>query len=405
MSNYGIGDNPYDREIVRRIQALELRKNEYGEPDKFLKGKYITSPHLRYPMIGGNDLEGGKMFNIFEPVLHGAKEAGKKAVHFLGPSVKHVGLKSAEKVGEKMVKKLLNDMVESKSGAGMVDPTLKRSRNHILSGNTARYPQYHALELKKLDDMEGGNLFGDIAHTLHKGTKKLVKVAKPVLGHVAQKALPLAERLATDAMVGAVMSGMGHDEEKPKKKRGRPKGSKNKKGGAIIKDIKKGSKMAKKAIKKAEKLPVKEIKEVAEKIKDVLEGGEVKRKRGRPKGSKNKKGGAMITDADIKKASKVLKKTVEVVFPEKVIEELEEKEDKPKKKRGRPKKAEKKEEKPNLDDYFLKKKGGAVKKEKKGKAGKVDGRKKRAEIVKKVMKEKGLKMVEASKYVKEHGLY
>lgn len=34
-----------------------------------------------------------------------------------------------------------------------------------------------------------------------------------------------------------------------------------------------------------------------------------------------------------------------------------------------------------------------------------DGRKKRAEIVKKVMKEKGLKMIEASKYVKEHNLY
>jgi coproporphyrinogen III oxidase-like Fe-S oxidoreductase len=34
-----------------------------------------------------------------------------------------------------------------------------------------------------------------------------------------------------------------------------------------------------------------------------------------------------------------------------------------------------------------------------------DGRKKRAEIVKKVMAEKGMKMIEASKYVKEHNLY
>jgi hypothetical protein len=39
------------------------------------------------------------------------------------------------------------------------------------------------------------------------------------------------------------------------------------------------------------------------------------------------------------------------------------------------------------------------------KMGAGDGRKKRAEIVKKVMKEKGLKMIEASKFVKEHGLY
>lgn len=37
--------------------------------------------------------------------------------------------------------------------------------------------------------------------------------------------------------------------------------------------------------------------------------------------------------------------------------------------------------------------------------GKSDGRKKRAEIVKKVMAEKGLKMIDASKYVKQHGLY
>jgi hypothetical protein len=34
-----------------------------------------------------------------------------------------------------------------------------------------------------------------------------------------------------------------------------------------------------------------------------------------------------------------------------------------------------------------------------------DGRRKRAEIVRKVMKEKGMKMIEASKYVKEHKLY
>ena len=34
-----------------------------------------------------------------------------------------------------------------------------------------------------------------------------------------------------------------------------------------------------------------------------------------------------------------------------------------------------------------------------------DGRRKRAEVVKRVMAEKGMKMIEASKYVKQHGLY
>lgn len=37
--------------------------------------------------------------------------------------------------------------------------------------------------------------------------------------------------------------------------------------------------------------------------------------------------------------------------------------------------------------------------------GAADGRRKRAEVVRRVMKEKGMKMIEASKYVKEHNLY
>ena len=48
--------------------------------------------------------------------------------------------------------------------------------------------------------------------------------------------------------------------------------------------------------------------------------------------------------------------------------------------------------------------GGKIKKSKTPK-GKSDGRAKRAEIVKQVMKDKGLKMIEASKYVKAHNLY
>lgn len=47
---------------------------------------------------------------------------------------------------------------------------------------------------------------------------------------------------------------------------------------------------------------------------------------------------------------------------------------------------------------------GLGKKQKRA-VGAGDGRRKRAEVVRKVMAEKGMKMVEASKYVKEHGLY
>jgi hypothetical protein len=48
--------------------------------------------------------------------------------------------------------------------------------------------------------------------------------------------------------------------------------------------------------------------------------------------------------------------------------------------------------------------GGRIKKGKSPR-GKTDGRAKRAEIVKKVMKQHNLKMIEASKYVKAHNLY
>jgi hypothetical protein len=48
---------------------------------------------------------------------------------------------------------------------------------------------------------------------------------------------------------------------------------------------------------------------------------------------------------------------------------------------------------------------GKGRKKKRAPASAGDGRRKRAEIVKKVMAEKGMKMIDASKYVKEHGLY
>lgn len=50
----------------------------------------------------------------------------------------------------------------------------------------------------------------------------------------------------------------------------------------------------------------------------------------------------------------------------------------------------------------VKGKGG---KKRRAPAGPNDGRRKRAEVVKKVMREKGMSMIEASKYVKAHGLY
>lgn len=49
--------------------------------------------------------------------------------------------------------------------------------------------------------------------------------------------------------------------------------------------------------------------------------------------------------------------------------------------------------------------GGRKQKKSRKAPSATDGRRKRAEVVRKVMSEKGLSMIEASKYVKQHGLY
>ena len=59
----------------------------------------------------------------------------------------------------------------------------------------------------------------------------------------------------------------------------------------------------------------------------------------------------------------------------------------------------------NIGDLLKGKKITMIGKARRAPAGPSDGRRKRAEIVKKVMAEKGCSMIEASKYVKAHGLY
>ena len=49
--------------------------------------------------------------------------------------------------------------------------------------------------------------------------------------------------------------------------------------------------------------------------------------------------------------------------------------------------------------------GGGKKRKQRKPAGPNDGRRKRAEVVRRVMNEKGMSMIEASKYVKDHNMY
>lgn len=229
--------------------------------------------------------------------------------------------------------------------------------------------------LSTSDEEEGGCYGGKMP--LHKMSKaKLVHIAegagvyddyiKPAgqaLGHVGKEifneiVVPVGKELVKGAVTKAMKGG----------KRGRPKGSKAKakvEGAGIYDDyIKPAGKTlvgVGKEIFKDVVVPVgKEL--VKDAVKGAIMGAGVK-KRGRPKGSKNKGKGV----------------------PEKEIKNLED-------------------EKHRVEKEIAFEKG--EEKVEGGKKKRVisEKMKHRAEIVKKVMKEHGMKLGDASKYVKEHGL-
>jgi len=168
---------------------------------------------------------------------------------------------------------------------------------------------------------------------------------------------------------------------------------------------------------------------VKDAVKGAITGAVVAagvKKRGRPAGSKNKAKEAKVPEPPVveaihlehlvapkvKKSKKTLKNIedeIKRVEGEKEFEKGEIKAEKPKAKKPRSKKVLK-----NVEDELKRVEGekkfeeGEVKAEEGGKAKKKrvisDKMKHRAEIVKKVMKEHGLKLGAASKYVKEHGL-
>jgi len=223
---------------------------------------------------------------------------------------------------------------------------------YIVNGNSPAYPPLHmrsGMEVSSggmyagQDGAVGGSFWKDFA----RGFSSVLKVAAAPLSFVAPEVgLPLG---ALGEAVGSVGSG---------KKRGRPRKGGATSGGATSGGVTSGG---------------------------VMSGG---RKAGRPKGSKNKKGGATsggvtsggglkeVLASAIESAKPMVKEGMKLA-----VETL--------KKKGRKAAVE------GLE-AIKKKIGGAT-------SG--GGRAARAAIVKKVMAEKGLKMIAASKYVKEHGLY
>lgn len=229
---------------------------------------------------------------------------------------------------------------------------------YIVSGNSPAYPPLHMRSSMEVssggmyagqDGAVGGSFWKDFA----KGFSSVLKVASAPLSFVAPEVgLPLG---ALGEAVGSVGSG---------KKRGRPR-----KGGATSGGATSGGVMSGGATSGG-----------------VMSGG---RKAGRPKGSKNKKGGATsggvtsggglkeVLASAIESAKPMVKEGMKLA-----VETL--------KKKGR---------KAAVDGLE------AIKKKVSGGAMSGGGRAARAAIVKKVMADRGISMINASKAVKAEGLY
>jgi hypothetical protein len=437
-------DTPYNERLLSVLEKYDRERDTNGEPDIFgstmqggaflgADGRVHTTgsyhPHLSHPMLGAmaREMDGGK-FNFGKALGSVAKSVGKVAL----PVATKVGTKLAE---DALMGALAGAGVGSggrvySAGAmyrpaGMVSPFVHQPDPFSLvrSGTMATYPAYNSVEMRALDGgacccggkFDFGKALGSVAKGVGKvavpiATKVGTKVAEKALmsalagagvgsggkfdfgkalGSVAKSvgkvALPVATKvgtkLAEDALMGALM-GAG------KKPRGRPRkmvsGANSAMGasggkfdfGKALGSVAKG--VGKVALPVATKVGTK----VAEKaLMSALGGagvtsggvGTMKRPRGRPRSG----GKFDIFDSIVKigkKAGEPFEKSVGV-NPFTTGFDL-----------GK--------------DIGYKLIGQGV-----ASGGAVDGRKKRAEIVKRVMKEQGLKMTDASKFVKQHGLY
>ena len=260
---------------------------------------------------------------------------------------------------------------------GGVSPYIQSvSPNYLVqSGTMAGYPAYNAVEMRAINGVQGG-FFGPALMAV--GRMAAPAIASTIAASLASKGL--------DKVLGSGSAACASCEAaQPKRGRGRPK-----KGGNIL----------------DRKFSINEVKDTGRQllglgildekfsINDVGRTGKqllgLGKKRGRPK-----KGGSLLGDL-AKKVGSLGQEVVSVAKP--VIKDVL---------IDTGKEA--------LKSYLTKKgKGvysggmagvGKMKGSGVSSGGAVDGRKKRAEIVKRVMAEKGLKMIEASKYVKQHGLY
>lgn len=403
---YGIAyDTPYNREIADELTALNMARDTNGEPDNFVYvggsafvRHPIYHPHLVHPLyharageMDDDELEGGiKWKKVGRAIRKGLGHLGKtKFVKEIGRDVKGA-LKNVAEAGIDRAEQEALDYIHSGAGiysagyyphGGFVPPHEASPPRYVMAGVQGHYPFYNAVEMASLDGRgvpSGGNFL-----------KKLGKSVGHLAGDVAKD---VGSTMVKDALYTAPLLLLGGAEgqaEAPKRGRGRPR----KTGGNLKSVAKKVGRAVKKVAKS--KAVKKGAKALGKELKDIVE----------PSAKRVKQAGKERLKQEVEGAvKKVEDKAMDIV------QKLEKKpmEGAGKRGRGRPKKDLVRSAIDDIEDlgYIIKSKsksgagvpsGGAVKK--------VDGRKKRAEIVKKVMREKGLKMTDASKYVKQHGLY
>jgi hypothetical protein len=403
--NYGMAyDTPYNQRIHDVLRKYNMERDINGEPN-----------NIREPMHGGAFLASdGSLVD----------KSMRYHPHLASPIT---GAMSREMQGGRSREYVMEGGLRP---PGMVSPFIRPASDGshmVVPGTMATYPMYNAVEMRSLN----GGFFFPAAMAL--GRIAAPAIASAVIGAVANKGMEkiLGSGAAVCPSCEAAQAHMMPDgsmmlDSQMPKKRGRKKGgqgildqkfsineakdfSKKLLGMGIlderfsINDVGRTGKElfglgAKRGRKKGgqsildQKFSVNEAKGA---VKNLLGLGV--KKRGRPKGSKGKKGAGIL--GDIKKGvGSLLGEVVSVAKP--VIKDVAISVGKE-----------------ALSSYLGSK--GAKVPVKRGKGvmsggmsgvgvmsgGATDGRKRRAEIVKKVMKEQGLKMVDASRYVKEHGLY
>ena len=373
--NYNMAfDTPYNRKLVGVLDKYNRHCNRNGEPDLFHQASsmdggaflgfdgqvhhgtdtYFQHPHLPHTLsVSRADMAGGR-FNF-----------GK-----LVSGIGKVALPIAERVGTRALEKAVMGAGIMSGGsrpAGLVSPFDRPHFTMVQGANASSYPVYNAVELNAIN---GGS------HCMCGGRFNFGKL----VSGIGKVAIPIASKVGERALEKAIMgsgvesSGVGM----VKKPRGRPRkmdveGGKFNFGKALGK-IAKG--VGKVALPIAERVGTK----LAEKaLTEAVMGAGVKKARGRPR-KMDVEGGKFNLIKSIKAVGNKVGKPFEEIsgvnpfnfgydLGHDVIS-------------------------PAIDKARGVKRGGAI-----------DGRKKRAEIVKKVMKEQGLKMTDASKYVKAHGLY